>query len=45
MAGKDTEYGGADTSKTHGIQPPPHEPDAAEKLRLMYMEDPDDAPA
>ena len=36
---KDTEYGGADTHKTKGIQPAPHTPDASEQLRLMYDEE------
>lgn len=40
---KDSEYGGADTRKTDGIQPPPHEPLAYEQLRLTYKEDPDEA--
>lgn len=42
MALKPTEYGGSDTNKTKGIQPFPHEPEAAEKLRLLYSEDPAD---
>ena len=32
----DSEYGGADTVKTGGIQPAPHVPDAAEQLRILY---------
>ena len=39
MALKDSEYGGADTTKTHGIQPAPHALTAEEKLRLMYKQD------
>lgn len=39
---RDTEYGGADTHKTQGIQPEPHTPTPAEQLRLMYATDPDD---
>lgn len=41
---KPTEYGGSDTDKTDGIQPPPHTPNAREQLRLQYKEDPDVAP-
>lgn len=36
---KETEYGGSDTEKTHGIFPAPHVPNAAEKLRLLYATD------
>lgn len=39
---KDSEYGGADTEKTGGIQPFPHVPTPAEDLRLMYTSDPDE---
>jgi hypothetical protein len=39
---KATEYGGSDTVRTKGIQPPPHVPDAPEQLRLMYATDPAD---
>lgn len=35
-----SEYGGADTRKTRGIQPAPHILTVEEKLRLMYGEDP-----
>lgn len=41
MKNKTSEYGGSDTRETYGIQPPPHEPTAAEQLRLIYQEDPD----
>lgn len=37
---KATEYGGADTDKTLGIQPAPHQLTPSEKLRVMYHEDP-----
>ena len=36
---KPSEYGGADTDKTLGIQPFPHVLTADEKLRVMYNED------
>ena len=36
---KESEYGGADTVKTGGIQPPPHVLTAEEKLRLLYRTD------
>lgn len=41
MAGKlkPSEYGGSDTTDTHGIQPAPHALTAEEKLRLTYLED------
>lgn len=39
---KDSEYGGADTLKTRGIQPAPHQLTPSEQLRLMYQEDPMD---
>lgn len=39
---KPSEYGGADTHKTHGIQPDPHTPSPAERLRLMYASDESD---
>lgn len=39
---KDSEYGGADTDKTLGIQPAPHALTAEEKLRVMYHSDPAD---
>lgn len=39
---KDSEYGGADTHKTKGIQPAPHVLTAEEKVRLMYAADPED---
>lgn len=39
---KDSEYGGADTEKTDGVQPPPHEPTQVEKLRGMYRVDPEE---
>lgn len=45
MAGKKlkpSEYGGSDTRDTLGIQPTPHALTAAEKLRVMYHEDPMD---
>ena len=42
MALKPTEYGGSDTTRTMGIQPPPHELTADEKLKVMYRADPDD---
>lgn len=42
MALKSSEYGGSDTDTTDGIQPSPHEPTAAEQLRLMYGKDPED---
>lgn len=43
---KDSEYGGADTDKTNGIQPFPHELSQTDQLRLMYGTDPasEDAP-
>ena len=37
---KPSEYGGSDTDKTLGIQPPPHVPTADEQLRIMYHGDP-----
>lgn len=37
---KDSEYGGADTDKTNGIQPFPHELSQTDQLRLMYGTDP-----
>lgn len=39
---KDSEYGGADTDKTNGIQPFPHVLTQTEQLRLMYGTDPAD---
>lgn len=42
MAMKDSEYGGADTTKTQGIQPAPHQMTASEQLRVMYATDPAD---
>jgi hypothetical protein len=39
---KASEYGGSDTDKTDGIQPDPHKPTPAERLRLMYHTDPED---
>jgi hypothetical protein len=39
---KPSEYGGADTEATHGIQPYPHVLTANEKLRLQYTVAPDD---
>lgn len=39
---KDSEYGGSDTLKTHGIQPSPHDPVPHEQLRLLYKTDPAD---
>lgn len=39
---KPSEYGGADTDKTYGIQPYPHVLTANEKLRLQYTTDPAD---
>lgn len=40
---KESEYGGADTVKTHGIQPAPHVLTADEKLRLLAQSgDPSD---
>lgn len=42
---KASEYGGADTHKTQGVQPAPHSPDmvAHEGLRVLYGTDPADA--
>lgn len=37
---KDSEYGGADTDKTNGVQPYPHVLTQHEQLRLMYGTDP-----
>lgn len=45
MALKPSEYGGSDTDKTYGIQPPPHQLTPVEELRLMYKADPDDSNA
>lgn len=42
---KPSEYGGSDTTETLGIQPAPHTPTPAEKLRLLYAIDPTDAGA
>ena len=40
---KPSEYGGADTAATHGIQPSPNLViDPHQELRLMYATDPDD---
>lgn len=39
---KASEYGGADTHDTHGVQPFPHVLTASEKLRLQYTTDPAD---
>lgn len=39
---KPSEYGGADTHRTKGIQPAPHALTADEQLRLMYDTDPAD---
>jgi len=36
MALNPSEYGGSDTDDTNGIQPAPHEPNASERLRLLY---------
>jgi hypothetical protein len=38
-----SEYGGSDTVATNGIQPAPHEPTPAERLRLLYAIDPTDS--
>jgi hypothetical protein len=38
---KSSEYGGADTDKTMGIQPAPHVLTAAEQLRVMYAAAPE----
>lgn len=39
---KPTEFGGADTDKTLGIQPAPHQLTPSEELRVMYSTDPVD---
>lgn len=39
---KPSEYGGADTVKTNGIQPFPHVLKPEEELRLMHQTDPSD---
>jgi hypothetical protein len=40
---KDSEYGGADTADTNGIQPPPNGViDPHSELRLLYATDPAD---
>jgi hypothetical protein len=45
MALKPSEYGGADTTATHGIQPDPHPVAPFEQLRLMYGTDPEEVVA
>lgn len=42
---RDSEYGGADTLKTKGMQLSPHEPVPFEQLRLLYDTDVLDAAA
>ena len=37
---KPSEYGGADTQRTDGIQPAPHRLTATEQLRTFYQQDP-----
>lgn len=40
----DTEYGGADTARTAGVQPAPHVLTADEKLRVAVYATPADDP-